>query len=50
MAEGKLEAGACAVRPPGLHAEPNSTKGFSIFNHVAVAAKYVVHVSYASRR
>lgn len=48
MAEGKLDAGACAVRPPGLHAEPNSRKGSSIFNHVAVAVKIVV--SYASRR
>lgn len=48
VAEGKLEAGACVVRPPGLHAGANTRRGFSIFNHVAAAVKTMV--SYASRR
>jgi acetoin utilization deacetylase AcuC-like enzyme len=31
---------ACLVRPPGHHAEDGRCMGFSIFNNVAVAAKY----------
>ncbi len=39
---GDVEAGFCAVRPPGHHAEYSKAMGFCIFNNVAVAAWYLL--------
>lgn len=30
----------CATRPPGHHAEPNTTMGFCFFNNIFIAARY----------
>jgi acetoin utilization deacetylase AcuC-like enzyme len=38
VAEGALDAGFAALRPPGHHATPSQSMGFCIFNHIAVAA------------
>jgi acetoin utilization deacetylase AcuC-like enzyme len=38
---GDLSAVFCAVRPPGHHATATRGMGFCIFNHVAVAARYL---------
>ena len=38
VADGELDAGFAAVRPPGHHAERDRAMGFCIYNHVAVAA------------
>ena len=43
VAEGKLAAGACVVRPPGHHAEADEARGFCLFNNVAVAAHILAH-------
>ncbi len=32
----------CAVRPPGHHAKADSTKGFCIFNNIAIGAAYAI--------
>ena len=32
----------CAVRPPGHHAEKDTSKGFCIFNNIAIGAAYAV--------
>ena len=37
---GELDAAFCSVRPPGHHANRDSSSGFCIFNNVAVAARY----------
>jgi acetoin utilization deacetylase AcuC-like enzyme len=39
--EGKVDGAFCAVRPPGHHATADRGMGFCIFNHVAVAARYL---------
>jgi acetoin utilization deacetylase AcuC-like enzyme len=38
---GSIHNAFCAVRPPGHHATTDRGMGFCIFNHVAVAARYV---------
>jgi len=38
---GEVVSAFCAVRPPGHHATPTRGMGFCIFNHVAVAARYL---------
>jgi acetoin utilization deacetylase AcuC-like enzyme len=38
---GDLDSVFCAVRPPGHHATATRGMGFCIFNHVAVAARYL---------
>jgi len=38
---GALKNAFCAIRPPGHHAEPKRAMGFCLFNHVAVAARWL---------
>jgi len=38
---GEVGRAFCAVRPPGHHATADRGMGFCIFNHVAVAARYL---------
>jgi len=38
---GEISSAFCAVRPPGHHATATRGMGFCIFNHVAVAARYL---------
>lgn len=39
--QGDVRSAFCAVRPPGHHASASRGMGFCIFNHVAVAARYL---------
>lgn len=39
--DGSFRAVFCATRPPGHHATENLGMGFCIFNHVAIAARYL---------
>jgi len=39
--EGKVASAFCAVRPPGHHATATRGMGFCIFNHIAIAARYL---------
>ncbi len=41
VTRGTVDSAFCAVRPPGHHATPSRGMGFCIFNHVAVAARYL---------
>ena len=38
---GEVSSAFCAVRPPGHHATPSRGMGFCIFNHIAIAARYL---------
>ena len=38
---GEVSSAFCAVRPPGHHATASRGMGFCIFNHVAIAARYL---------
>ncbi|TMP86416.1 deacetylase [Pseudoalteromonas ruthenica] len=37
---GHIDAGFCAVRPPGHHASEDRSAGFCIFNNLAIAVRY----------
>lgn len=39
--KGEVRRAFCAVRPPGHHATATRGMGFCIFNHVAIAARYL---------
>jgi acetoin utilization deacetylase AcuC-like enzyme len=39
--EGSITRAFCAVRPPGHHASASRGMGFCIFNHIAIAARYL---------
>jgi acetoin utilization deacetylase AcuC-like enzyme len=41
---GTVRNAFCAVRPPGHHATPTRGMGFCIYNHVAIAARYLQRV------
>jgi acetoin utilization deacetylase AcuC-like enzyme len=46
---GEAEAGFCAVRPPGHHAEPARAMGFCLFDNVAIAAELAIRELGAER-
>ncbi len=39
---GQARVGFCATRPPGHHAHIDTTSGFCLFNHVAVASRHAL--------
>ncbi len=41
IVQGTVRHAFCAVRPPGHHAERTRAMGFCLFNHVAIAARYL---------
>ena len=49
IAEGMIRNAFVATRPPGHHASPSRAMGFCLFNHVAVAARYVQDQGMAQR-
>ncbi len=40
IAAGKTTRAFCAMRPPGHHAEPNTSMGFCLFNSVFIGARH----------
>jgi len=49
MAQGHVRNAFVATRPPGHHATADRAMGFCLFNHVAVAARYVQDQGLARR-
>ena len=49
IASGLIRNAFIATRPPGHHATPSRAMGFCLFNHVAVAARYVQDQGLAQR-
>ena len=49
VAEGRLQTGFVAARPPGHHATPDAAMGFCLFNNVAVAARWLQAQGHAER-
>lgn len=49
VCEGRLKSAFVATRPPGHHATPDRAMGFCLFNHVAVAARWLQHAGHAQR-
>jgi acetoin utilization deacetylase AcuC-like enzyme len=41
VVDGEVQNAFAAVRPPGHHAFPNKSKGFCLFNNVAIGARYL---------
>lgn len=42
LSKGGPRVGFCAIRPPGHHARTDTTSGFCLFNHVAVASRHAL--------
>ncbi|MDQ6777987.1 MAG: histone deacetylase [Actinomycetota bacterium] len=42
LAKAGPRVGFCATRPPGHHARADTTSGFCLFNHVAVASRHAL--------
>jgi acetoin utilization deacetylase AcuC-like enzyme len=42
LAPGGPRVGFCATRPPGHHARTDTTCGFCLFNHIAVASRHAL--------
>ena len=49
IADGDLDNGFAALRPPGHHAEADRPMGFCLFNNVAVVARHLVQARGLSR-
>jgi acetoin utilization deacetylase AcuC-like enzyme len=49
VSRGVNRNGFVATRPPGHHATPDRAMGFCLFNHVAVAARWLQHHGRADR-
>jgi acetoin utilization deacetylase AcuC-like enzyme len=47
--QGHADNAFCAVRPPGHHAEIAAAMGFCIFNNIATAAEYALHLDQIER-
>ena len=49
VVEGRMRTAFVATRPPGHHATPSRAMGFCLFNHVAVAARWLQAEGHAQR-
>jgi len=49
VSQDKKNRAFCAVRPPGHHAEADHSKGFCIFNNIAIGAAYAMKSGLTSR-